>query len=453
MLKITRGVLLAFYFLSPLFSIIFFITNISALSPVNITPIRYFTAIIGLFAYVWLTYSFILMARPKFLDKTFGMDTILKFHKNMSIIAVTLSLAHGLILVFVFSAQQNDKSAFDSGVLAFSFLLLLMLMSGLFLIESFLTKVKGFRGIRNKFGGNYNFHLSIHNITLIAITVLFAHLMLSNSTTYSRTLRMIYVAHYGTAFSFWFYHKVIRTFRIKFHPYKITEIIKENDQIWALRFSSKNERREVLDYKPGQYCYLTIKTLGREAHPFSFISNPLQKDSFILSIKNVGDYTSNIGKVNVGDIAYIDGPYGIFNHLGKNGEELVFIAGGMGIAPYLSMLHYIKETDKSRKITLIWGVRNQSDMIFSSELEQFKKDMPNLSVVHILSHDDSWAEECGFIDREKLDKYGSCESPDVEEQRKSYFVCGPKPMTHLVLRTLREMKVSKSNIYYEQFTF
>jgi len=452
MLKITRGVLLAFYFLSPLISIIIFIVDISVLSPVIIPPIRYFTAIIGLFAYVWLTYSFILMARPKFLDKAFGMDTILKFHKNMSIISVTLALAHGLILTLVFSAQQNDKSAFDSGVLAFLFLILLMLMSGLFLIESFLTKVKGFRGIRNKIGGHYNGHLSIHNITIIAITILFAHLMLSNSTTYSRTLRMIYVAHYGIAFSFWFYHKIIRTLSIKFHPYKITEIIKENNEIWALKFSSNNGG-EVPNFKPGQYCYLTIKTLGRESHPFSFISNPLQKDNFTLSIKNVGDYTSNIGKVNVGDIAYVDGPYGIFNHLGKNGAELVFIAGGMGIAPYLSMLHYIKETDKSRKISLIWGVRSRSDMIFSSELEQFKKDMPNLSVVHILSHDDSWAEECGLIDREKLDKYGSCESPDVEEQSKSYFVCGPKPMTNLVLRTLKEMKVSKSNIYCEQFTF
>jgi len=450
--KIARGVLLAFYFLSPLFSIIYFITTISELSPVSIPPIRYFTAITGLFAYVWLTYSFILMARPKFLDKTFGMDTVLKFHKNMSIISLTLSLAHGLILILVFSAQQHDKMAFRSGVLAFTILILLMLMSSLFLIESFLTKVKGFRGIRNKFGGKYNLHLSIHNITLIAITVLFAHLMLSNSTTYSRNLRMIYVAHYGIAFSFWFYHKVIRTLSIKFSPYTVSEIIKENDAIWALKFSS-NDGREVPNYQPGQYCYLTIKTLGREAHPFSFISNPLQKDSFTLSIKNVGDYTSNIGKVNVGDIAYIDGPYGIFNHLGKDGEELVFIAGGMGIAPYLSMLHYIKETDRSRKISLIWGVRSQSDMIFSSELEQFKKDMPNLSVVHILSHDDSWAEECGFIDREKLDKYGSCESPDVEEQNKSYFVCGPKPMTHLVLRALREMKVSKSNIHSEQFTF
>ena len=447
MLKITRGVLLAFYFLSPLFSIIFFIINFSTLSlDDSIIPIRYFTAIIGLVAYVWLTYSFILMARPKFLDKTFGMDSILKFHKNMSIIAVTLSLAHGLILILVFSAEEHNKTAFRSGVLVFVIFLLLMILSGLFLMES------RFQGIRKRFGGNYNRHLSIHNITLIATTVLFAHLMLSDSTTYSRTLRMIYVAHYAIAFSFWFYHKVIRPMRIKRHPYKITQIIKENDHTWALRFSSNNGGK-IPDYKPGQYCYLTIKSLGRESHPFSFISNPLQRDDFTVGIKNAGDYTSKIGNVNVGDIAYIDGPYGVFSHLGngKNGKELVFIAGGIGIAPYLSMLHYIKETDTSRKISLIWGVRNQKEMIFKSELEQFKKDLPNFSIVHILSDDDSWTEDCGFIDREMLEKYGSCEDP--EEQEKNYFICGPKPMTNLVLRTLREMKVSKSNIHYEQFTF
>jgi predicted ferric reductase len=450
MLRSKRTVLTAIYFLSPLFSIIIFIYAITTYSPVQIPPLRYFTAVTGLAAYVWLTYSFILMARPKFLDEAFGMDSVLKFHKNMSIISLTLSFAHGLTLFLVFSAQTHDKLAFRSGTLAFAFLLILMLMSGLFLIESFLSKVKGFRGIRNRFGGKYNRHLTIHNFTLIATTILFAHLMLSTTTTYSVTLRMIYVFHYTIAFSFWFYHKVIRSISIKFHPYKITEIIKQNGDVWDLRFMSNNGRK-ILDYKPGQYCYLKITSLGRESHPFSFTSSPLQKEYFSIGIKNAGDYTSKIGNIKVGDKAYIDGPYGTFNHLDKNGKELVFIAGGIGITPFLSMLHYIKETDPSRKITLIWGVRSQNDMIFSSELEDLKKRVPNLSVVHILSEDDSWTKDCGFIDREMLEKYGSCEDP--QEQNKNYFICGPKLMTNMVFSVLKDMKVSNSNIQSEQFNF
>ena len=78
--------------------------------------------------------------------------------------------------------------------------------------------------------------------------------------------------------------------------------------------------------------------------------------------------------------------------------------------------------------------------------------MPNLSINHIFSDEDSWEEDCGFIDREILDKYGSCDDPDAAEQDKHYFVCGPKLMTDLVLSTLFEMRVSKSNIHVEQFT-
>ncbi len=444
MKKIKKTVLLALYFLSPLVSITVFLVSSTSLLTVEIPPLRYFSAITGLSAYVWLTYSFILMARPKFLDKAFGMDAILKFHKKMAIVSLALSFAHGLVLFSIFSAQTHDKWAFRSGALSFASLLLLMVLSALFLMES------RFNRIRQKFGKNYTLHLSIHNITLLATTILLAHLMLSNSTTYSTTLRAIYLIHYFTAFFFWFYHKVIRSIRIKHHPYKITEIIKQNDEVWTLKCASNNGKK-IIDYKPGQYCHLTITSLGKESHPFSFTSSPLEKDHLTFGIKSVGDYTSMISKVNVGDIAYIDGPYGTFNHFGKNGEELVFIAGGIGITPYLSMLRYIKEADRERKISLIWGIKTQNDMIFKTELEELKKDLPNLSVVHILSEDDSWTEDCGFIDREMLDKYGSCE--DREEQNKSYFVCGPKPMTNLVLRTLNDMEVSNSNIHYEQFSF
>ena len=115
------------------------------------------------------------------------------------------------------------------------------------------------------------------------------------------------------------------------------------------------------------------------------------------------------------------------------------------------MLQYITETDRNRKVSLIWGVRKQKDMIYQSLLDQLEQEMPNLSVSHILSEDDSWTKDCGFIDREMLDKYGSCEGPD--EQDKTYFVCGPKLMTDLVTRTLREMAVLNSNIFQEQFNF
>ncbi|MFX1516774.1 MAG: FAD-binding oxidoreductase [Promethearchaeota archaeon] len=452
MSKPKKLVLILVYFLSPVIPAVLFILNYPNSSTNTISFLRYIIATIGIFAYVWLTYSFILMARPKYLDRLFGMEYVRKFHKNMSIISMTFALVHGLISILVFSAQKLYERAFITGVLGFIFMLILMVMGGLFLTETLWAKIKGFRGVRARLAKKYRLHLSIHNLTILGTFTLLAHLMLANSTTYSIELRLIYLTHFFLAFSFWFFHKCIRPISIRRHSYIISEIHKENEEVWTLKLVSKGNKK-FLKYRQGQYCYLTISSLGMEAHPFSFASSPLNRENIILSIKNVGDYTSNLDKVNVGDIAYLDGPYGNFNYIEKRGTELVFIAGGVGITPFLSMLNHLKNIEKNRIVSLIWGVRTKKDMIFKSELEGITQEMDNFSIAYILSDDDSWTKDCGFIDREILEKYGSCEDPDIEEQNKHYLVCGPKPMTELVQKTLKEMRVAKSNIHIEQFTF
>ncbi len=407
---------------------------------------------IGISAYVWLTYSFILMARPKYLDHLFGMDRVRKFHKKMSLISMTFALGHGLLLILVFSARKLYERAFITGVLGFIFMLSLMVIGGLFLTETFWASTKAFRGVRERLIKKYRLHLSIHNLTILVTFILLAHLMLANSTTYSIALRLIYLTHFFIAFSFWFYHKLMRPIIIRRHSYLISEIYRENENVWTLKLVPKGFTK-LMKYKQGQYCYLTISSLGMEAHPFSFTSSPLNQENITLSIKNVGDYTSNLDKVKVGDIAYLDGPYGNFNYIEKRETELVFIAGGIGVTPFLSMLNYLKKTEKDRKVSLIWGIRTKKDMIFKSEFEGITQEMNNFSIAHILSDDDTWTKDCGFIDQEILEKYGPCEDSEIEEQNKHYLVCGPKPMTELVQKSLKEMRIAKSNIHIEQFTF
>ena len=452
MSKTIKSVLILIYFLSPLLPIVLFIFSYPNASREPISFLRYIVATIGISAYIWLTYSFILMARPKYLDHLFGMDHVRKFHKNMSIISMTLALGHGLILILAFSDQKLYERAFITGVLGFIFMLVLMVIGALFLTETFCASIKGLRGVRERFAKKYRLQLSIHNSTILVTVILLAHLMLANSTTYSIALRLIYLTHFFLASSFWFYHKVIRPIRIRRHSYIISEIFKENEDVWTLKLVSKGNKK-LMKYRQGQYCYFTISSLGMEAHPFSFTSSPLNRENITLSIKNVGDYTSKLDKVNTGDIAYLDGPYGNFNYVEKRKSELVFIAGGIGITPFLSMLNYLKNTEKNRIVSLIWGIRTKKDMIFKSEFEGISQEMDNFSIAYILSDDDSWTKDCGFIDRKILEKYGSCEDSDIEEQNKQYLVCGPKPMTELVQKTLKEMRVVESNIHIEQFTF
>ena len=100
---------------------------------------------------------------------------------------------------------------------------------------------------------------------------------------------------------------------------------------------------------------------------------------------------------------------------------------------------------------LIWGIRIQDEMILESEFEEFKNKIPSFAMIPVLSEDDDWAGECGFIDRDRLDRYVACETPDEAEQKKDYFICGPKEMSDKVIPTLRQMGVTKKHIHLERF--
>jgi predicted ferric reductase len=263
----------------------------------------------------------------------------------------------------------------------------------------------------------YHIAKAIHNITMIATIVLYFHLLVATATTYSVLLQIIYTIHFGIGFFFWINHKFIRKYRIRKHPYIITEVIQDSTLIWSLKI--KPESGDIIRYQPGQYIYLTIigKNVSKEPHPFTIASSPTE-NHLVLTIKESGDYSSNIGQVEVGDKAYIDGPYGIFKPLESEAEEIVFIAGGVGITPFLSILRFLRDNNEIRKIMLIWGIRIQEEMIFESEFEEFKNKIPSFAMIHILSEDDNWAGECGFIDRDRLDRFVPCETPYEAEQKK-----------------------------------
>lgn len=209
-------ILILFYFISPVISITYFTMLIWDSARQEMLLPRIFTNIMGVAPFIWFTYEFILMARPKFLDQIFGMKKILKFHVWMSIISISMAFCHGMTQIFIICHEISSNSVI-SGVLAFFFLLVLMLLSGFFMIETILTKVKAYRNFRDycvkKF--NYSQSLKIHNITLIATTFLLMHLLLSSSGIYSSELRAIFLIHYFVGFSFWFFHKIIKPMIIK----------------------------------------------------------------------------------------------------------------------------------------------------------------------------------------------------------------------------------------------
>lgn len=109
-----------------------------------------------------------------------------------------------------------------------------------------------------------------------------------------------------------------------------------------------------------------------EPHPFT-ISSSSSAEWLSVSIKTVGDFTEKIGTTKPGDYALIDAPYGRFSFLEFPAQKYLFIAGGIGITPFMSMLRFICDNRISREVLLLWGNRTERDIAFQDELDEMEE--------------------------------------------------------------------------------
>jgi len=205
-------------------------------------------------------------------------------------------------------------------------------------------------------------------------------------------------------------------------------------------------KAKKIDYAPGQFAFLKLyrESLPTEEHPFTISSSPTNGKNISFTIKNSGDYTSTVKYTVPGDRARIDGPYGHFSFLRYAPCDLLFIAGGVGITPILSMIRYLRDTNDERSWTLIWGNRTEDDIIFRKEIEQITS--PDRRVIHVLSEQEDWQGERGIIDKPMLDRL-----LNDNDRNARVFLCGPPPMMTAVRESLRELGIKGGRIHTERF--
>jgi predicted ferric reductase len=208
----------------------------------------------------------------------------------------------------------------------------------------------------------------------------------------------------------------------------------------------------VYDYLPGQFHFLTLyhtNETHHEQHPFTISSSPTDRVGISSSIKASGDYTATIHKTVVGDCAALLGPFGRFSYaLYPSERNLVLIAGGIGITPFMSMVRHMRDTGDGRDVLLLYCNRTEKDIAFRNELEEIAvRGIPRLRMVHVLDHTDSdWTGVRGRITVELIKK--ECKSLDG----RVFYVCGPPNMMMGLVKDLKKAGVKRGNIRYERFS-
>ncbi|MFC2154805.1 FAD-binding oxidoreductase, partial [Candidatus Altiarchaeota archaeon] len=126
----------------------------------------------------------------------------------------------------------------------------------------------------------------------------------------------------------------------------------------------EDKKSKLFDYMPGQFMEVSLPGVGE--CPISITSSPTKKGFIEFCIKNLGKVTSVIHDLGEGDEVWVRGPCGnSFLDKGLKGKDVVFVAGGIGLAPLRSVINYLLDNRKDYgKIFILYGARNPSEIIF-----------------------------------------------------------------------------------------
>lgn len=202
---------------------------------------------------------------------------------------------------------------------------------------------------------------------------------------------------------------------------------------------------EDLAFLPGQYVKIQVPDT-EEARSYSFSSKPGSRDLSFL-IRNVsGGLMSSwlVGKARTGDKLTLTGPMGSF-YLRPVERPILMLAGGTGLAPLLAKLEHMKANGCNVPTHLVYGVRNDDDLVCLDVLDRFVEDIDNFSYVTCVSSDESDHPRKGYV------THHMDEAP-LNEGDVDVYLCGPPPMVDSVLGYFREQGIKPNSFHYEKFT-
>lgn len=237
-----------------------------------------------------------------------------------------------------------------------------------------------------------------------------------------------------------------------YHPARIemvvTDIIPTSPSSKTIRLSP--EKDLLPPFLAGQYINVAVEIGGVKTNrAYTITSSPNQRAYYEIVVRQkLGGFVSEylLNELQVGDFLTTSGPSGqfIYNPV-VHGKELVFIAGGCGITPFISMIrNFYEKNDTEMQIDLIYGCVSSNDVILGEEIEKIKGKYPSLKTHVVISEPEEGCQGLtGFITAELIEKVLD------KVQNKRFFLCGPEAMYQFVVPELKKLGVDEHSIRRE----
>jgi len=396
---------------------------------------------LGMLAFSVVLAEFVLSGRFKSVANGIGMDVTMRFHQLMARTALLFALAHPFLYQGTPTGGQRpwdptrqltlttEFPALASGLAAFVLLPTLVVLSI----------------YRTQLDYKYETWRLMHGIGALLIAVLLLHHAI-HAGRYSAEppLMWLWIAMTAIAVGSLIYVYLIVPVSDRNRRWQVASVKRLSPKQWELVVAPV--RHSGLVYKAGQFVWLNIghSPFSLQENPFSISSAPSGGSTVSFVIKEFGDFTRSLHKVQPGTRAYLDGPYGSLIVDGRSEPGIVLVAGGVGIAPLIGILREMRLAGDPREVRLIYGNRAEEQILYREELA-------GEDGTHVLSEPpEDWCGEVGLIDGALLDRI----LPPVQVQEWLFVLCGPSAMMdtvedHLIARGTRSDRILSERFGYD----
>lgn len=387
-----------------------------------------------------MTLQFVLTARFQRVKAPYGVDIVYHFHRQISFVALALIVAHPFLL-FLNSpgtlALLNLVTAPWRARLGVTAVLLLIALVA--------TSVW-----RKPLSIDYSTWRIWHGTLAAAVVALaMAHIVLARHYLNVPWKQALWIGYGLLWVGLLAYVRVVKPILLLRRPFVAEQVSAERGSAWTLTVRPRGH--SGFRFSPGQFAWITIgrSPFAEAEHPFSISSSACHADRLSFTIKELGDFTRTIRSVKAGERVLVDGPFGSFSvDRQPHAEEYVFIAGGVGITPIMSMLRTLSERGDQRPMLLLYANRDWENVTFREELDSLAGSL-RLTIVHVLEQPPAeWKGERGFVTQAILERHLPRE---WDHNAIEVFVCGPPPMMAAVERALLAMGVPLGDIHSERF--
>lgn len=369
------------------------------------------------------------IAKLNWLADALDMDKVYSTHHLISILAIVLVLLHPIILLIT-SKVFRAGFALNSGWIGLAGLILIGLTSGL----------------RKKLNLGYVPWLGLHNL-LTAIILVFGlwHMFRVNYYMEIPLVRWVWIVEIIAMALIILYIRVIHPFMVGRKPFKVESVEAEPNGVYSLNLLP--DGHAGVPFKAGQIAWISTGkspwVLSR--NPFSYAGSDVAPGGRVrFAIKELGDFTSTIKNLKPGDRVYVDGPYGYFHlHMEDMMEGFVLLAGGIGVAPVMSIMNTLADTNDKRPVYVFYGDYNEDTALYQDEFAAAAEKI-NLKYFTVLEKPlHEGYPYPGYITSDLMTSV-------LPENYKDlfYFVCGPAPMLRAMERNFVKLGIASNHVHF-----